>query len=49
MLSKHGNRICFFFLCMFMVTSGYAGSPLWTFDPLTATTVAVPANGTATV
>lgn len=26
-----------------------AGTPLWTFTPLTATTLAVPANGTATV
>ncbi|MCC5791803.1 MAG: DUF1566 domain-containing protein [Legionellaceae bacterium] len=26
-----------------------AGTPLWTFEPLTTTTVAVPANGTATV
>jgi hypothetical protein len=32
-----------------MMTTVFAGTPLWTFEPLTATTVAVPANGTAMV
>ncbi|MFC3908093.1 IPT/TIG domain-containing protein [Legionella dresdenensis] len=32
-----------------MMTTAYAGSPVWTFEPLTATTVSIPANGTATV
>lgn len=27
----------------------FAGAPLWTFEPLTATTISVPANGTATI
>ncbi|HFF3078666.1 TPA: IPT/TIG domain-containing protein [Legionella pneumophila] len=37
-------------LCsVFMMTTVFAGTPLWTFEPLTATTVAVPANGTAMV
>ncbi|MDP1604135.1 MAG: IPT/TIG domain-containing protein [Legionella sp.] len=32
-----------------MFTTAYAGTPLWTFVPLTTTTIEVPANGTATV
>lgn len=32
-----------------MMTTAYAGTPLWTFEPLTATTIAVPANGSAMV
>lgn len=27
----------------------FAGAPLWTFEPLTPTTISVPANGTATI
>lgn len=34
---------------MLAMTLAYAGTPLWTFTPLTATTVNVTANGTATV
>ncbi|WP_244915971.1 IPT/TIG domain-containing protein [Legionella worsleiensis] len=34
---------------MLIMTTASAGKPLWTFEPLTATTIAVPANGTATV
>nr|WP_302473913.1 DUF1566 domain-containing protein [Legionella sp. PL877] len=34
---------------VFMMTTVFAGTPLWTFEPLTATTIAVPANGTAMV
>ena len=30
-------------------TQAFAGAPLWTFTPLTATTLTVPANATATV
>lgn len=38
------------FLCsMLMMTPLFAGTPLWTFEPLTATTVAVPANAGAIV
>lgn len=38
------------FLCsVFMMTTVFAGTPLWTFEPLTPTTIAVPANGTALV
>jgi hypothetical protein len=37
-------------LCsVFMMTTVFAGAPLWTFEPLTATAVAVPANVTAMV
>jgi hypothetical protein len=32
-----------------MITTACAGTPLWTFEPLTPTTIAVPANGTAMV
>lgn len=32
-----------------MITSACAGTPLWTFEPLTPTTIAVPANGAAVV
>lgn len=38
------------FLCsVFMMTTVFAGTPLWTFEPITATTIAVPANSTALV
>lgn len=37
-----------FFSCL-MVCGAQAAKPLWTFEPLTATTMSVPANGTATV
>ena len=36
-------------ISLFMITAVQAGTPLWTFTPLTATTLTVPANGTATV
>ena len=32
-----------------MITAACAGTPRWSFDPLTATTIAVPANSTAVV
>lgn len=32
-----------------MITTAYAKTPLWTFEPLTATTIAVPVNNTAMV
>lgn len=32
-----------------MMTLSYAGTPLWTFTPLTPTSISVPGNGTATV
>ena len=39
-----------FFLGLFQAMGfSYAGTPLWTFTPLTATTISVPANGRATV
>ena len=35
---------------LFLITTiSYAGMPLWTFTPLTATTISVPSNDTATV
>ncbi|WP_259637656.1 DUF1566 domain-containing protein [Legionella jordanis] len=43
------NRILAFLWLGLMMTTAYAGTPLWTFEPLTATTIAVPANGTAMV
>ncbi|MFN7097630.1 MAG: hypothetical protein ACK4PR_08760, partial [Gammaproteobacteria bacterium] len=38
-----------FIITLLVVIPSYAGTPLWTFTPLTATTISVPANGTATV
>lgn len=32
-----------------MITSAFAGSPLWTFEPLIATTITVPENGYAVI
>lgn len=43
------KRILAFLCSVFMMTTVFAGTPLWTFEPLTATTIAVPANGTAMV
>ncbi|MGM9454918.1 IPT/TIG domain-containing protein [Legionella bozemanae] len=42
------NKILIIFLSWLMITEAQAGTP-WTFEPLTSTTVAVPANSTATV
>lgn len=42
------NNILIVFLWT-IVTLSYAGSPVWTFTPLTATTLSVPSNDTATV
>lgn len=42
-------RYVFFIIIMIASTITQAGTPLWTFQPLTATTLTVPANGTATV
>ena len=38
-----------FLWSMSIMTTAFAGAPLWTFEPLTATTLSVPANGTASV
>jgi hypothetical protein len=49
------NRVRFINSCLIIISSllatipCYAGTPLWTFTPLTATTISVPSNGTATV
>ncbi len=43
------KRILASFWLGFMMTTAHAGTPLWTFEPLTSTTLAVPANGTALV
>lgn len=43
------KRILAFLCSVFLITTVFAGTPLWTFEPLTATTLAVAANGTATV
>ena len=43
------KRILTFLWLGFMMTTACAGTPLWTFEPLTATAVSVPANGTAMV
>ena len=42
------NSFLIFFLLSF-TTLSYAGAPVWTFTPLTATSISVPANGTATI
>lgn len=36
-------------LLLVMTSVSYAGGPVWTFTPLTATTISVPSNDTATV
>ena len=36
-------------LLLTIATLSYAGAPVWTFTPLTATTISVPSNDTATV
>ncbi len=43
------RRMLAFLWSGLMITAACAGTPLWTFEPLTATTIAVPANGTAMV
>lgn len=43
------QRILAFLCSVFVMTTVLAGTPLWTLEPLTATTIAVPANGTAMV
>jgi hypothetical protein len=43
------QRILAYLCSVFMMTTVFAGVPLWTLEPLTATTIAVPANGTAMV
>ncbi len=43
------NNILMFFLLTFTILSHAAGAPLWTFTPLTATTLSVASNDTATV
>ncbi len=42
-------RMLAFLLSGLIIAATHAGTPLWTFEPLTATTVAVPANSTAIV
>lgn len=42
------NKILMFFL-LTISTLSYAGTPLWTFTPLTATRLSIPSNDTATV
>jgi hypothetical protein len=42
-------RILSGLVTFFMLTVTQAASPVWTFTPLTATTITVPANGTATI
>ncbi|NNM60125.1 MAG: hypothetical protein HKM04_09975 [Legionellales bacterium] len=36
-------------ISIFMITTAQAGTPVWTFTPLTATTITVAANGSAIV
>lgn len=42
------NKLLMVFLLTITALS-YAGAPVWTFTPLTATSVSVPSNGTATI
>jgi len=46
---KNSNLIIIFIMLFIIASSSQAGAPLWTFTPLTATTISIPANGTATV
>lgn len=48
---KHffAQRIRTFVWIGFLVTTAYAGTPLWTFEPLTATSIVLHANDTAMV
>ncbi len=43
------QKVLAFVFSGFILTTVWAGIPVWTFEPLTPTTIAVPANGTATV
>ena len=43
-----GNSLLLVFL-LSITTLSYAGAPVWTFTPLTETTISVPSNDTATV
>lgn len=43
------KKILAFLWSMLMITTAWAAAPLWTFEPLTATTIVIPANGTANV
>ena len=43
------GRVLFFLLSGLMITAAYASVPLWTFEPLTSTTLTVPENGAAIV
>ena len=43
------NRILATLCLATLVTAAYAGIPRWTFEPLTATSIEVPVNGTAIV
>lgn len=43
------QRMLISLLSCFIITAAQAGTPLWTFEPLTATKIVVPANGTTTV
>ena len=43
------KRMLAFLWLVFMITKACAGIPLWTFEPLTPTTIAVPVNGSALV
>lgn len=53
-MQQHSNtlflkRILTFLCSVFMMTPVFAATPLWTFEPLTATTIAIPTNSTALV
>lgn len=43
------NRIIAGLLALFCVTTAQAGAPLWTFTPLTATSISIASNGTETI
>lgn len=43
------NKILFGAWALLTMTQTYAGIPLWTFEPLTATTISVTATGTANI
>lgn len=49
MRNKNFIILIVFAVLFLTAISSQAGSPVWTFTPLTATTISVPTNGTATV
>lgn len=43
------GRLMAVFVLFLLSSVVYAGKPVWTFTPLTATSITIPVNGTATI